>query len=85
VESLNLVLFWMVPIFYGFAEVSQEYAWMYELNPIAAVILLTRTVLLHGEAPNPATLAKLAAASAFTLIAGAMIFRRIKRNFADYL
>jgi len=85
VESTNLVLFWMVPIFYSFDSVSQQYAWIYELNPVAAVILLTRTVLLDGEPPNIGTLAKLAAVSILTLIAGTMVFQRIERNFSDYL
>jgi ABC-type polysaccharide/polyol phosphate export permease len=85
VESSNLVLFWIVPIFYSFDAVAPQYAWLYELNPIAAVILLTRTILLEAQPPNPATLAKLAAVSTFTFIAGAMVFRRIERNFSDYL
>ncbi|MEZ5361403.1 MAG: ABC transporter permease [Bryobacterales bacterium] len=85
VESTNLVLFWIVPIFYSFDRVSQKYAWLYELNPIAAVILLTRTVLLAGEPPNVGTLAKLSVVSILTLIAGAAIFQRIERNFSDYL
>ena len=85
VESSNLVLFWIVPIFYSFDDVSQTYAWLYELNPIAAVILITRTILLEAQPPNVATLAKLAAVSIFTLTAGTMIFRRVERDFADYL
>lgn len=85
VESSNLVLFWIVPIFYSFDAVSQDYAWLYELNPIAAVILITRTILLDAQPPNVATLAKLAAVSLFTLTAGLLVFRRIERNFADYL
>ena len=85
VESSNLVLFWIVPIFYSFDAVSQDYAWLYELNPIAAVILITRTILLESEPPNIATLAKLSAVSIFTLTAGTMLFRRIERNFSDYL
>ena len=85
VESMNLVLFFMVPIFYSFDRVGQKYALLYELNPVAAVILLTRTILLEGQPPNAATLAKLAGVSLFTLVAGAMVFRRIERNFADYL
>ncbi|MCB1019268.1 MAG: ABC transporter permease, partial [Acidobacteria bacterium] len=85
VESANLVLFWIVPIFYSFDRVSQKYARLYELNPIAAVILLTRTVLLSGEPPNVGTLAKLSIVSILTLIAGTMIFQRIERNFSDYL
>ncbi len=85
VESTNLVLFWIVPIFYSFDAVSQDYAWLYELNPIAAVILITRTILLEAAPPNVATLAKLAAVSIFTLTAGTLLFRRIERDFADYL
>ena len=85
VESSNLVLFWLVPIFYGFESVGPRFALIYELNPIAAVTLMTRTVLLEGDSPNPATLAKLASVSLLTLLAGSAIFRRIQKDFSDYL
>jgi ABC-type polysaccharide/polyol phosphate export permease len=85
VESTNLVLFWIVPIFYGFEIILPRYAWLYELNPVAAVIMLLRTILLDGEPPNLTTLMKFTAVSIGMLAAGAMIFRRLKRNFADYL
>jgi ABC-type polysaccharide/polyol phosphate export permease len=84
VESTNLVLFWMVPIFYGF-EAIQRYAWLYELNPLAAVIMLLRTILLDGAPPNLSTLLKFAAVSIGTMAAGTVIFRRLQRDFADYL
>jgi len=85
VESTNLVLFWMVPIFYGFETIPKRYAWLYELNPVAAVIMLLRTILLDGEPPNLTTLIKFAAVSIGTLAAGTIIFRRLQRDFADYL
>ncbi|MBI1354933.1 MAG: ABC transporter permease [Acidobacteria bacterium] len=85
IESTNLVMFWLVPIFYSFENVAPQYAWIYELNPIAAVILLTRTILLDGVSPNPATLGKLAAVSVGALLVGGVVFRRIERNFTDYL
>lgn len=85
VESTNLVLFWLVPIFYSFTDVAPELAWLYELNPIAAVILLTRTILLDSAWPNPVTLLKLALVSFGMLVVGWAVFSRIKRNFADYL
>lgn len=85
VESSNLVLFWLVPIFYGFEVVGQRFALIYELNPIAAVTLMTRTIMLQGHPPNPSTLIKLTGVSLFTLFAGWTVFRRIKRNFSDYL
>ena len=85
VESTNLVLFWLVPIFYGFDDVPGRFAWIYELNPVAAVILLLRTILLDGQPPNLSTLVKFAGVSIGTMFIGGLIFRRLKRNFADYL
>jgi ABC-type polysaccharide/polyol phosphate export permease len=85
VESVNLVLFWLVPIFYSFENVAPQFSWIYELNPVAAVILLTRIILLDGASPNLATLSKLAAVSGLTLVVGIVFFRRIQRDFADYL
>src|SRR5690606_23297235 len=85
VESTNLVLFWMVPIFYGFEAIPKRYAWIYELNPVAAVIMLLRTILLDGEPPNLSTLLKFALVSIGMMAAGAMTFRRLQRDFADYL
>jgi lipopolysaccharide transport system permease protein len=55
VESVNLVLFWLVPIFYSFAMVPQEYKALYEFNPVAALVLATQHVVLFHHSP-PATL-----------------------------
>jgi ABC-type polysaccharide/polyol phosphate export permease len=84
VESANLVLFWLLPIFYGFEDIRPDYAWIYELNPVAAVILTTRRILLYGQDPG-LTIWKLAVVSAITLILGAIVFKRIKQDFSDYL
>lgn len=85
VESSNLLLFWVVPIFYGFNDIGQEYAWIYQVNPIAAVTLMNRTVLLGGTAPNSTTLANMVVVSFFTFAVGAYVFSRIEKNFSDYL
>ncbi len=85
VESSNLVLFWLVPIFYGLESVGQRFAWIYELNPIAAVTLMNRAVLLKGVSTNPLTFAKLAGVSALTLSLGWSVFSRIQKNFSDHL
>lgn len=85
IESANLMLFWLVPIFYSFENVAPQFTWIYELNPVAAVILLTRTILLDGAEPNLLTLLKLFCVSLLTLFSGALFFRRVQRNFADFL
>jgi ABC-type polysaccharide/polyol phosphate export permease len=85
VESTNLVLFWLVPIFYGFEDIPADYAWFYQLNPIAAVILITRRILLEGSSPEFGTLVKLALVSVVTLVVGYFTFRSIQKDFSDYL
>ena len=85
VESATLILFWLAPIFYGLEAVSQEYAWLYQLNPIAAVILLTRRVLLYDMHPGYGTLLNLVAVSLLLLALGLFVFRKIEKDFADHL
>jgi ABC-type polysaccharide/polyol phosphate export permease len=94
VESANLVLFWLVPIFYSFDHVPARFVWLFELNPIAAVVLITRRVLLDGHSPGVTlslryselgTLWKLAMVSFTMLAIGLWIFRRIQKNFSDSL
>lgn len=85
VESANLVLFWMVPIFYSLNDLPQEYVWIYQLNPIATVIFLIRRILLHGLGPHASTMVRLIGVSFAAFGLGAYVFRRVKRNFTDYL
>jgi ABC-type polysaccharide/polyol phosphate export permease len=83
VESANRILFWVVPIFYSFAVIPQRYHLIYQLNPVSAVVLATRNILLDAKAPPWSLLWKLLAVSFFCLGAGAWLFDRLERKFAD--
>ena len=85
VESANQVLFWLVPIFYSFAMIPQKYHLIYQLNPVAAVVLATRNILLEAKAPPGSLLWKLLVVSLFCLIVGAILFDRLERKFADLI
>jgi ABC-type polysaccharide/polyol phosphate export permease len=85
VESLNMVLFWMVPIFYSFAIIPAAYHFIYQYNPVAAVVLACRNILLEGKAPPAPLLQKLSLVSVGCLALGFWVFGRLKRKFADYL
>ncbi|HSW49807.1 MAG TPA: ABC transporter permease [Bryobacteraceae bacterium] len=85
VESANTVLFWLVPIFYPFDAVPSRFHSLYQYNPVAAVVLACRNILLEDKAPPPTLLYKLLLVSVLFLAVGFFVFRRLKRKFADYL
>ena len=85
VESANLVLFWLVPIFYPFSMIPQQFKDLYQYNPVAALVLAMREVVLEAKAPSEILLIKLTLVSFFSLGAGVLAFRRLKPGFYNHL
>ena len=85
VEVANTILFWMVPIFYDFSAVPRAYSDLYKLNPLAALILALRDVLLKAQPPRWELLVKLTSVSLATFFFGLLAFRRLRTRFYDYL
>ena len=85
VESANIVLMWLVPIFYDFSIIPNAYKEIYQFNPVAALVMALRQILLQGAAPPTALLVKLTISSLAVLAFGVLVFRRSKRVFYDYL
>ena len=85
VESFNLILFWLVPIFYPFEVIPAQYREIYQLNPVAALVMAMRNILLDGTAPAASLLLKLAAVAGGAFAASYFLFHRLKRGFADQI
>lgn len=85
VESINTVLFWLVPIFYGFEVIPRKYIEFYQFNPVAALVLCLRHILLQATPPPTATLLKLSAVAFATLAFGTFIFRKGKDAFYEHI
>ncbi len=85
VESANLILFWLVPIFYSFDMIPQDYKNLYQYNPVAALVLASRMVILEGQAPAPALMLKFASVSILSLLGGGLLFRQLQSRFFRYL
>jgi ABC-type polysaccharide/polyol phosphate export permease len=84
VESTNTILFWLVPIFYPFSSIPPQYREVYQFNPIAALVLGMRNVLLEGIAPPTSLLLKLTFSSVFMLALGFLMFGKLRQRFYDY-
>jgi lipopolysaccharide transport system permease protein len=85
VESANLVLLWLVPVFYDFSVIPNAYKEVYQFNPLAALVMALRQVLLHDTPPPASLLVKFAISSFLMLAIGLFVFRRSKAAFYDYL
>ena len=85
VESCNTVLFWLVPVFYPFSVIPERFQGVYQFNPVAALVLASRNILLEGHAPPNSLLYKLFFISFFMLGLGWVVFSRMKRGFYDHL
>jgi ABC-type polysaccharide/polyol phosphate export permease len=81
VESTNTVLFWLVPIFYSFALIPPRFRGLYQINPVAALVLMMRNVLIEGHAPLGSTLIRLAIVSTSMFVVGWFTFGKLKNGF----
>jgi lipopolysaccharide transport system permease protein len=85
VESACTLLFWLVPIVYTSPPGSEKFAFIYNYNPLAAVIFALRFILLEGIAPPMSLLWRLSVGSLLVLALGFAVFGRMKHRFYNYL
>ena len=85
VDSVNTVMFWLVPIFYDFAKIPEKYAPVFWYNPVAALVMAMRNILLKGISPGGPLLLKLCGVSLGSLVLGLFAFQRLKAHFYDHL
>jgi lipopolysaccharide transport system permease protein len=88
VQVLSVVMtfwFWLTPIFIGEDKYPHRLRFLLKANPLFYLVRGYRDRLLSMRLPNPADLAELAAYSITAFIIGGLVFRHLKRGFADVL
>jgi ABC-type polysaccharide/polyol phosphate export permease len=79
-------MFWLVPIVYTqLANPPWIYAVIDHHNPLSALILMMRRILMNGESPGVTTLTDMTLASLVSFGIGFLVFRKLKRRFYDHL
>lgn len=85
VESVNVILFWLVPIFYPLSRIPLQFREIYQYNPVAALVLASQRILVEGVSPQPSLVLKLASVSVIVFLAGWLLFRKLQSGFYNYL
>ena len=85
VESFNVVLFWLVPIFYSWEIIPAKFAVVYKVNPVAALALATRNILIDRQSPPQTLIVNMVIAAAVALGLGLIVFGKLKRRFYEYI
>jgi len=85
VESFNLVLFWLVPIFYSFTIIPAKYVTVYRFNPVAALVLATRDIIIDRHAPPLSIVVNMSIAAVISVSAGLAVFSRLKPRFYEHI
>jgi ABC-type polysaccharide/polyol phosphate export permease len=87
VESTNLVMLWLVPVFYPFSLIPPQYKEIYQLNPLAALVIVMRRIVYEGTPPDgdSYTMWKLVLASFTVFFIGLLVFRRMKPMFYEHI
>ena len=85
VESTNVVLFWLVPIVYPQSMIQPQYVPIFHYNPLAAMIIGLRNILLDGVAPQGDILRNLTVVSIVMFLIGLWAFRKLQTKVYNYL
>ena len=85
VDSTATVLFWLTPIFYPFDLIPARYRLVYELNPVASVVICLRNVLLDVKPPPVQAFRTGLIVAIIMLCIGCGVFGRLKGQFGDHL
>lgn len=80
-----LIQIWMYasPVVYPVSLIPEKYRGLYMLNPLAPLLQSYRSVTLHGQSPDLATLAVAALTAVAAFWIGYRYFKSTERTFAD--
>ncbi len=79
-----MLMFYCTPILYTADMIPEKYRWLIIFNPLADMIICWRDLLMENQLNYP-LLAKFYLFSAGVLLAGVIVFNKLKYRFAEIL
>jgi len=77
--------FWITPIFIDIEQIPERFRFLPALNPLSFLVRAYRDRMLTHRMPDWQELALLAAWASVAFIAGGLVFKQLKKGFADVL
>ncbi|MBZ2183912.1 MAG: ABC transporter permease [Bryobacter sp.] len=77
--------FWVTPIFIDIEQIPERFRWLPALNPLSFLVKAYRERILTHRLPDWSELAFLAASSGLAFLLGGLVFKQLKKGFADVL
>jgi len=84
-EVLCMVLFYLTPVFYPMAIISEPRRRLLLFNPITQVLIAVRGCILDARLPSLSQFAALSALAVLCLVTGVYVLRRCEGRFVDKL
>jgi ABC-type polysaccharide/polyol phosphate export permease len=87
-ETLKAVVratFFITPIIWPTGRVPEQYSFLVDYNPLAALVEAYRDLILGGQLPDAWGMAYFSIVALVLFVVGFVVFNRAKHNFADLL
>ena len=75
----------MTPIMYDLAIVPASLQFVFQLNPMTPIVTAYRDILYRGDVPRLGTLGIAAGMGIVFLVAGFLLFGKLKRRFSEVM
>ena len=77
------MMFYATPVLYSTSLFPEKYRWLLYLNPMTTIINSYRDIFYYKQCPHFLALFGVLAVSIILLIIGVLIFRKLKKGFAE--
>ena len=82
-EVLTTMLFFLSPIFYPMAAITEQVQRYFLLNPITQFMVIFRELMVYGHLPTYYSLGIVTIASIGSFVVGTIVFNKLQRRFAE--